>query len=131
MLDPDLEIRGSGHPDPYIRGGGGLPPLQIFLAARASLWSKNKGGGEPPGPLPWIRHCTDGVLACVADVIKPRLVTSAKQRRYFCSGPPADSTNSHQSCKQIYNGFFNRPIMAHSNPSTRVGAQTKDFGAVS
>ena len=31
-------------PDPYleIRGGGGL---------RASVWSKNKGGG-PPGPHP-------------------------------------------------------------------------------
>ena len=31
---------------------------QIFSALRASVWSKNKGGGEggSPGPLPWIRH---------------------------------------------------------------------------
>ena len=36
--DPDLEIR---------RGGGGL---------RASVWSKNKGGGDP-GPSP--RSATD------------------------------------------------------------------------
>ena len=32
-------------------------------------------------------------LACVADVLKPRLVTSAKQCRDPCSGPPTDSTN--------------------------------------
>ena len=130
MPDPDLEIRGSGHPDPYIKGGGSPPPSKFFWPLGPHYGLKIRGG-EPPGPLPWIRHCTDAVLACVADVIKPRLVTSAKQRRYFCSGPQTDSTNSHQSCKQIYNGFFNRPIMAHSNPSTRVGAQTKDFGAVS
>ena len=30
-------------------------------------------------------------LACVADVILPQLVTSAKQRRYPCYGPPMDS----------------------------------------
>ena len=32
-------------------------------------------------------------LACVANVLKPRLVTSAKQCRDPCSGPPTDSTN--------------------------------------
>ena len=40
------------HPDPEIRGGG----------LRASVWSKNKGGGgglpgRSPGPFSWICHC--------------------------------------------------------------------------
>ena len=34
--------------------GGGLQ--KKFSALRASVWSKNKGGPGPPGPLPWIRH---------------------------------------------------------------------------
>ena len=33
------------------------------------------------------------LLACFADVISSRLVKSAKQRRYPCSGSPADSMN--------------------------------------
>ena len=48
--------RGPGHPDPSIRGEG---PSQkkFFSALRASVWSKNEGGGwRPPGPVPWIRH---------------------------------------------------------------------------
>ena len=51
-VDPDLQIRGGG-------GGGEKRRAQCqkktFSALRASVWSKNKGGG-PPGPLPWIRH---------------------------------------------------------------------------
>ena len=27
------------------------------FALRASVWSKNKAGAGPPGPLPWISHC--------------------------------------------------------------------------
>ena len=57
-------------------------------------------------------------LASVADVLKPRLVTSAKQYRDPCSLPPTDSTNYrkcvssfHSSWGQIDNGFFNRPTM--------------------
>ena len=45
---------GGGHADPEIRagGGGGGAVLQkkTFSALRASVWSKNKGGGS--GPLP-------------------------------------------------------------------------------
>ena len=55
MLDPDLELRrggggGPGHPDPEIRGGGGL---QIFLLpfGRASVSSKNKRGSPLNPPL--------------------------------------------------------------------------------
>ena len=44
VADPDLQIRGSGHPDPEM-GGGSLP--KIFLA-----WSKNKGGAGPPWAPP-------------------------------------------------------------------------------
>ena len=46
VADPDLQIKGTegvgggSHPDPEIRGGGGL---KIFFSAlRASVWSKNK-----------------------------------------------------------------------------------------
>ena len=60
MPDTDLEIsRGGwggggegGHPDPETRGGGGQSPKFCFSAPRASVWSKNKGGTEAPGPLP-------------------------------------------------------------------------------
>ena len=48
MPDPDLEISG-GSSRPLDKGGGGLPPPN-FLALRASFWSKNRGGGSPPGP---------------------------------------------------------------------------------
>ena len=41
-----------------IGGGGGGVSKKHFLAPRASVWSKNKGGGEKaPGPLPRILHC--------------------------------------------------------------------------
>ena len=33
---------------------GGRSPKEVFLALRASVWSKNKGGA--PGPFRWIRH---------------------------------------------------------------------------
>ena len=53
MADPHLEIRGrggGGSSRPLDkRGGGGLQ--KIFSPLRASVWSKNKGGG-PPGPSP-------------------------------------------------------------------------------
>ena len=50
MADPDLQIRGEGggHLDPEIRGRPGLKKY-IFSALRASVWSKNKGGGPFPG----------------------------------------------------------------------------------
>ena len=46
MANPDLQIRGLGergvHPDPETRGGS---LKKIFSALRASVSSKNKGGG--------------------------------------------------------------------------------------
>ena len=39
---------------PLDRGGRGLKK-NFFSILRASVWSKNKGGG-PLGPLPWILH---------------------------------------------------------------------------
>ena len=56
-MDPDVQVGGGGgkagpgHPDPEIRREPGLK--FFFSALRASVWSKNKGGG----PLPWICHC--------------------------------------------------------------------------
>ena len=75
-------------------------------------------------------------LACVADVLKPRLVTSAKQCRDPCSGPPTNSTNYrkcvsnfHSSWGQINNGSFNRPTMVPTQilvhrwgPKTKISA---------
>ena len=40
MLDPDLEIRGA------------QSLKKIFSAVQASVWSKNKGGGEGGGLYP-------------------------------------------------------------------------------
>ena len=51
MPDPDVEIRGVGKgrsSRPLDKGGGGLQ--QFFLALRASVWSKNKGGEGPRVP---------------------------------------------------------------------------------
>ena len=47
VADPDLQIRG---------GGGGVSK-KFFSGLHGLIWSKNKGGPGPPGPLPWIRHC--------------------------------------------------------------------------
>ena len=38
--DPDLEIRGGGHPDPWI-GRGGAVSKKHFSALRALVWCKN------------------------------------------------------------------------------------------
>ena len=46
MADPDLQMGGWGHPDPEIRGGAGLK--KFFSGLRASVWSKNEGGGAVP-----------------------------------------------------------------------------------
>ena len=52
VADPDLQIRGgASHPDPEIRGGGGVSK-KIFLALQASVWSNNKGGPAPLGTSP-------------------------------------------------------------------------------
>ena len=40
MADPELQIRGGGHPDPEISGG--WSPKNFFAALRASVWSTNK-----------------------------------------------------------------------------------------
>ena len=53
MSDPDLEIRGGGWSSrPLDKGGGPVSKKRIFSALRASVWSKNKGLAEPPGPPP-------------------------------------------------------------------------------
>ena len=51
MADPDLQIRGGGHPDPEIKGGT-RSPQKFFPALRASFFSKIRGGAGPPGPSP-------------------------------------------------------------------------------
>ena len=57
VLDPDLEMGeggGSGHPDPSIRVGRALN--KIFLALRASVCFKNKGGVRAPGSASGVRR---------------------------------------------------------------------------
>ena len=49
MADPDLQLGGGpSHPDPELRGGGGPGLKKKNLDLRASVWSKNKGGGAGP-----------------------------------------------------------------------------------
>ena len=63
VADADLQIRGGwGSSNPGIRGEGGARLQKIFSALWASVWSKNKGGVGPPGPLTWIRH----LVVCVS-----------------------------------------------------------------
>ena len=77
-------------------------------------------------------------IAGVAEEIFPRLVTSAKQQRYPCSGPTSDSTNDRK-CFSTFNQIYKSTMAfsigqygAYSNPGIRTGgAKTKDFGAVS
>ena len=38
-------------------GGGSGQKKKCLSALWASVWSKDKEEGGPPGPLPWIRHC--------------------------------------------------------------------------
>ena len=54
--DPVLEIRWGGSSRPLDKGEGGVVLAKNFSALRASVWSTNKGGAPPPGPLAWIRH---------------------------------------------------------------------------
>ena len=54
VADPDLPIKGgvgggeegAGHPGLEIKGKGRSP--KIFSALRASVWSRNRGGGRSP-----------------------------------------------------------------------------------
>ena len=39
-VNADLKIKGGGHPDPEIGGGGRVSKIN-FLALQASVWSKN------------------------------------------------------------------------------------------
>ena len=55
VADPDLQIRGAGYPDPEI-GGPGLK--NFFSAFVPQFGLKIRVGPRPPGPLPWIRHCS-------------------------------------------------------------------------
>ena len=48
LEETELQIREGGrHPDPEIRGRGGVDAVSKFFfpALRASVWSKNKGRG--------------------------------------------------------------------------------------
>ena len=45
MPDSDLEMWGGGGGGGGEREGRGRSPKEVFLTLRASVWSKNKGGG--------------------------------------------------------------------------------------
>ena len=45
-MDPDLQMRGRGHPHSEIRGGEPSLTKKVFT----SFWSKNKGGWAPLTP---------------------------------------------------------------------------------
>ena len=50
MPDSDLEMGGGGGGGEREKVGG-RSPKEVFLALRASVWSKNKGGGTWAIPL--------------------------------------------------------------------------------
>ena len=57
---PDIQIRRGGGGRsfrPRANGGGNPVSKNFFLALRASVLVRNKGGRLPPGPLPRIRQC--------------------------------------------------------------------------
>ena len=56
--DPDLQIRGGGHPDPEIRGGSLKKIFFQPFGPQFSLKIRWGGGGRAPRPFPWIRYCT-------------------------------------------------------------------------
>lgn len=57
VTDPDLHIRGWGHPDPKIRGRGwGRSPKNFFQQFRPQFGLKISRG-RPPAPLSWICDC--------------------------------------------------------------------------
>ena len=60
------------------RGGGGPPPQKMLSALRASVWSKNKGGGPSP-------ECATGkrFLQLFLGILKP---VSLLSKRYQLSG---------------------------------------------
>ena len=71
MQDPDLEIRvGSSRTLDKVKEGGGWCPNNFFGGVlRASVWSKNKGGGAgPPGPSP--RSATTDAIHVNTNVFK-------------------------------------------------------------
>ena len=49
MADPDLQIRGGGHPDPEIKAGVSQKNFQPF---GPQFGLKIRGGPAPPGPSP-------------------------------------------------------------------------------
>jgi len=82
-------------------------------------------------------------VACVADVILIRLVTSVKQSRDPCSGPPADWTNYRKCMRfdsvlfhlidKLAMAFFSRLLANHSailKSWYTGGALNKDFSPV-
>ena len=79
-------------------------------------------------------------VACIADVIEPRLVKSVKQCRDPFSGPQrirqitgSGFPISFHPDWQIHKGFFNRQIMACTQLLSWYpgGVSEQDFGAVS
>ena len=63
------------YPDPEIRwggGGGSRSHRKLSSALRASVWSKDHGGGRAPGSLPWIPHCFLSYLKPTASIRKER-----------------------------------------------------------
>ena len=52
MADPDLQIRGGGHPDPDIRGGEAGLIKKRFGPLWPQFGLKIRGHPSAPGPLP-------------------------------------------------------------------------------
>ena len=68
VADPDPQIGEGGLVIQTQRKGGGAVSKKIFSALQASVWSKNKGGPDPPGPSPGSATDIDSLRLVVLDV---------------------------------------------------------------
>ena len=83
--------------------------------------------------MPELREIkTKTSIACTTDVIKPRLVRSAKKHQDPCSGPSTalNVSNFLSTCLANQQWLFNRPSMVHIKGGAQAESQDKDFGAV-
>ena len=69
---PDLDFEmGGERSSRHLDKGRGWSPKTFFSPLRTSVWSKNRGGAGPSGPLPWIRPCVNSESYLVDIIVTP------------------------------------------------------------
>ena len=110
-------------------GQGHFKHGQTLLYCAGPILSKR----GPRHCMPELREIkTKTSIACTTDVIKPRLVRSAKKHQDPCSGPSTalNVSNFLSTCLANQQWLFNRPSMVRIKGGAQAESQDKDFGAV-